>query len=109
METNQDNQEKVKKANELWVSSGSDIKKLSKAIFAAYLNDKTGADIVMTVVGAGALNQATKGIILANSDFTRLGLSASILPVFVKVPPKQGKLSGGDISAIQLRLKITKL
>ena len=65
----------------LKVGSGTNVAKLASSIFSAY-QEKPDSEIKVRVIGAGALNQAIKGIIISNKQFVKNGKIALILPSF---------------------------
>lgn len=79
------------------VRSNTDPKSLAQSIITAETKDK---NVSVQVVGAGALNQAIKAIIMANAQFSQNGGSKKIEPTFVTIEDGEGK----DITAIKLIL-----
>lgn len=90
----------------LRVSSTTNVGKLAGSIYASYKENET-AIIIMRTIGAGALNQGIKGVILANKQFSKIGLAATCLPYF-KSFESDGE-NGRDMTAIEMILKIKRV
>lgn len=69
MEAINEVQEKV---TTLRCSSSTDAKKLAGSIYSTYQSNPDN-DIIIRVIGAGALNQAIKGAIISNKFFAKKG------------------------------------
>lgn len=84
----------------LRVGSATNVAKLASSIFSAY-TENPEADVSLRVIGAGALNQAVKGIIISNKQFVKNGKIAYIMPSFQNFD--------NDNTSIVLHLKIHTL
>ena len=73
--------EEVSTEKVLRCKTSTDANKLAGSIYSTYQANK-GEDIYIRVIGAGALNQAVKGIIISNKFFAKKGLIAHICPSF---------------------------
>lgn len=71
----------MEKTKTLRCSSSTDANKLSGSIFSVYQEDPQ-TDIVIRVIGAGALNQGIKAVIIANKFFAKKGIALSVRPYF---------------------------
>jgi stage V sporulation protein SpoVS len=80
---------------ELRCKTSTDAKRLSGSIHGLWKKDPT-TPIVIRVIGAGALNQAVKGVILANKFFIKTGIVLGIQPSF--------QTSEDGVTAIDLRI-----
>lgn len=87
------------------VGSATDIIKLCSSITASYEENKD-VPIVIRSVGAGALNQAVKGVILSNRYFSKIGYKASLTPYFRDLPTQEGQQK---ISAIEMSLTLLRI
>ena len=78
------------------VKSSSDVTKLSSSITAAVLKRTKDEQVEIRAVGAGAVNQAIKAVIKANSALHPHGVSVLLRPMFFGFDdPNSGKeLSG---------------
>ncbi len=84
----------------LKVSTKSDVRKVAGAILSVL---EEGKDVTLDVIGAGALNQAIKSVIVARSFSIVSGIDLLILPAFTN-------LEGEDSTNITgLTLKIVKM
>ena len=81
----------------LRVSSSSSASKLAVAISHAVYDSK---QVTLRAVGAGAVNQAIKGIAIASGYVGMRGLTLYTRPGFTTIPMKDG-----DVSAIVLRVE----
>lgn len=79
--------------------SSTDSSKLAGSIFSTY-QENNDVRIIIRVIGAGALNQATKAVIISNKFFSKKGLSVALKPSFSDCD--------GDMTAIELRVIIFK-
>ena len=89
----------------LRVKSDTDSNKLAGSIKATYLENPE-QKVRLRVIGAGALNQAIKAVIVSNREFSKKGLFATVIPFFKDLP---GKDSSTQISAIELLLEYKKV
>jgi stage V sporulation protein S len=88
------------------VKSDTDSAKLCGSIISAY--EKNKSEITLRVIGASALNQAVKAVIMSNQPLSTKGLQAKIYPVFVTIKAdKNNEIK--DISAIELRLDFERI
>ena len=78
--------------------SSTDANKLAGSIHSAFQNDPA-KKILIRVIGAGALNQATKACILANKFFAKKGIILALQPSFQTI---------GEITAIELKVLLLK-
>ena len=78
MEAINEVQEKV---TTLRCSSSTDAKKLAGSIYSTYQSNPDN-DIIIRVIGAGALNQAIKGAIISNKFFAKKGILIGVQPFF---------------------------
>ena len=81
---------------EIKVSSKSNPKSVAGMIFAMVKDKK---ETIIATIGAGALNQAIKAIIIANGFLAPLGIRVNVDPYFF-----QTEVDEQDISAIKLKL-----
>lgn len=88
------------KINELRCKSSTDAKRLSGSIHGMWKKEPH-TPIVIRVIGAGALNQAIKGVILANKFFIKTGIVLAVQPTFHN--------SDDGITAINLKLIYQKI
>ena len=80
------------------VSSKSIPQKVAGAISNLFREDKK--EIVVSAIGAGALNQAIKAIIIARGFLTPAGINIVIVPAFSDI-----SIDGEERTAIKLTLK----
>lgn len=85
----------------LRASSSTDSKKLASSIITHY-ESNAETPIVVRSIGAGALNQAVKAVIIANKFFVRIGIVLHLAPAFQDIP-------GEDITSVQLTIKYHKI
>jgi stage V sporulation protein S len=81
----------------LLVKGSTDVKGLGMAIHTSLLN---GNPPVLRAIGAGAVNQALKGIIVARSYVAQRGLDLVVRPGFEDVKGHRGD----DVSCMTLRV-----
>lgn len=86
------------------VSSQTDIMRLCSSITSVH-SENSKQHIIIRSVGAGALNQAIKGVILSNRHFAKIGLKASLTPYFKDLVIE----SGETISSIEMSLQLLPL
>lgn len=89
----------------IWVSSTTNVGKLAGSITSSYEANKR--DISLRIIGAGALSQAIKGVIISNRFFIKQGLVAMVMPSFQSIP--SDKTPAGEVTTICLDLKIQKV
>lgn len=70
------------------VSSKTDVKKLASAIY--YELKKNGGKVFLRAVGAGAVNQAVKGIAIARGIAAAMGEDLRMIPGLETVEMKDG-------------------
>lgn len=80
--------------------ASTDANKLAGSIYSVYQTDPD-TEISLRVIGAGALNQAVKGVIISQKFFAKKGLFVSIFPSF--------KDTDGEMTAISLKLIISNI
>jgi len=83
----------------LRVTSGGNPKNLASAIAHALYESP---EVTLRAVGASALNQAVKGIIIARSYVAPRGMDLYVVPGFVTIESRDG-----DISAIVLKVRVS--
>lgn len=83
--------------NTIKVSSKSDSQKVAGAICNILKNEK---DLEINVVGAGALNQAIKAIIIARGFLAPSGINLKCVPSFNDI-----KIEGEEKTAIKLLIE----
>lgn len=97
----------MSKSKQYNVGSGTNTKNLADSIYQFYLNlpdDNDGpANICLKAVGAGALNQAIKSIIIANKSLAAIGFTLSVKPFFENIDP------GTNFTGIGLNLVIVEI
>lgn len=81
------------------VASGSNIHKVSEAIYKAYLE---GTCKEIQAIGGGAVNQAVKALAIARSKLSLAGIDVAFIPGFRDIPDTRKE--GGTISAINFRI-----
>lgn len=81
----------------LRVSSRTDTRKLGKALYQVLR--KNGGEAVLQAVGAGAVNQAVKGVAVARGLAAPEGADLKTVPGLVKV-----EVDGSEKTAVQLRV-----
>jgi stage V sporulation protein S len=79
----------------LKVSGKTNPKKLAGAIFLTL--KENGGEVTVQAVGAGAVNQAVKGIAIARGMSATLGMDLKLIPGFQNI-----KIHDRDVTAIQL-------
>lgn len=87
----------------LRVSGGTDCHKLASAISGVI--ERQQGRCVLEYVGAGAGNQAIKGLIIANNFLAAQGIHLSVVPAFRKRPMPDNP----DAVAVQLRTIVHNL
>ena len=92
--------EEVSTEKVLRCKTSTDANKLAGSIYSTYQANKC-EDIYIRVIGAGALNQAVKGIIISNKFFAKKGLIAYICPSF--------RDTDKSMTAISLRIIFHKI
>ena len=80
--------------------ASTDANKLAGSIYSAYQGNQDG-NIYLRVIGAGALNQAVKGVIISQKFFAKKGLFVSLLPSFQDTDK--------EMTAISMRLIIGRI
>lgn len=70
-----------KKTKVLRCSSSTDANKLSGSIYSVF-QESSETEIVIRVIGAGALNQAIKAVIISNKFFAKKGYYLAVKPSF---------------------------
>lgn len=79
--------------------ASTDVNKLAGSIHSTFVGNPD-ADIVVRVIGAGALNQAVKGAIICNKFFAKKGLVVLLQPSFQDAE--------GAVTAIELKVILMK-
>lgn len=87
---------------EIRCASTTGCKDLAGSIFKAY-NDNPEDRIIVKVIGAGALNQATKAVIISNTFFASMGKVVYMLPTFTDLN------AGETVTGINLLLSVRSL
>lgn len=80
--------------------TSTDANKLAGSIHSAYQEDSM-SPIVLRVIGAGALNQAVKAIIISNKFFAKKGIVVDLRPSFQD--------ASENMTAIELRVIFSKI
>ena len=88
MEVEKIPQENLESEILLLVGGETNVNKLAGAIISNHLQNSKKT-ILLRTVGAGALNQAVKGVILANQHFSKKGKIAHSLPYFTEIEDKK--------------------
>lgn len=81
-------------------SSATDANKLAGSIYSTYQED-AATQIIIRVIGAGALNQAIKAVIISNKFFAKKGLVTDLRPSFQD--------ASENMTAIELKIAFTKV
>lgn len=89
----------VQSENSLRCKSSTDANKLAGSIYSTYQGDPS-VPIIIKVIGAGALNQAVKAVIISNKFFSKKGLSTGVTPFFLDAEK--------NVTAIGLKLVLTR-
>jgi len=84
---------------ELRCKSSTEVNKLAGSIYSSYTSDPQGS-LCIRAVGAGAVNQAIKAVVVSNKFFGKLGLVAGVEPHFLEMD---------GITIIVLRLAIRNI
>lgn len=97
----------------LKVAGHTDSKKLSDSIISSY-NDSDTSKVTLRTIGAASLNQAMKGVIIANKYFVNKGILLVIKPAFQDLFKKDifPNCEEGDtskITAIELRIQYERI
>jgi stage V sporulation protein S len=90
------------------VKSSTDSTSLSRSVISAHEKDD-GVPITLRAVGAGALNQAVKAAIIANTQLARKGLKIALIPSFIKLEMTPDAAEKGLVTAIQLNVFFARL
>ena len=85
----------------LRTSSSTDAKKLASSIISHYEKDKH-IPIIVRSIGAGALNQGVKAIVIANKFFVGQGIVLAVIPAFNDV-------EDATVTSIELRIRYVNL
>lgn len=80
--------------------ASTDANKLAGSIYSAY-KDNQDKTLVVRVIGAGSLNQATKAVIIANKFFSKKGIILDVRPSFCDV--------SDDMTAVNLRIIFSRV
>ncbi len=84
------------------VGSGTDAIKLANSIKSVY-EKNADSQVTVRAIGAGAINQAIKGVILSNSFFSQKGKLAHLLPSF-KTITDEGMQK--EITAVEFKIVV---
>lgn len=79
--------------------SSTDANKLAGSIYSIYQEDAT-SHIILRVIGAGALNQAIKAVIISNKFFAKKGIVVDLRPSFQD--------ASENMTAIELKVLFNK-
>ena len=79
--------------------TSTDANKLAGSIYSTF-QENADAQIVIRVIGAGALNQAVKAAIISNKFFAKKGLVVDLRPSFQD--------AAENMTAIELRVVFSK-
>ena len=85
-----------KKTKVLRCSSSTDANKLSGSIYSVF-QESSETEIVIRVIGAGALNQAVKAVAIARGFVAPSGVDLVCIPAFAEV-----EVEGEDRTGIKL-------
>jgi len=85
------------------VASKTNPKKLAASICIVYRNSKEPINIILNFVGAGALNNAVKSVIIANQTLSSLGKKIKCVPNFNTIDDEL------NFTGMQLSLELTKI
>lgn len=88
-----------KESKVLRCSSSTDAQKLAGSIHSLHQENPL-TQIIIRVIGAGALNQATKAAIISNKFFARKGVSVALQPSFQD--------ADGEMTAIEMKIIFVK-
>lgn len=88
---------------EFWVGSGTDPVNLSKAISAAL---QTNNALALIAMGAGAVNQAMKGLAIANRNFASSGGVITTIATMVDVQVKNVQGVSEEKTAMRFLSKV---
>lgn len=91
----------IKEPVVLKTSSATDATKLASSIVSHYQKDKITL-IIIRAIGAGAVNQSVKSVIIANKYFVRQGMVLMIIPAFNDIEEE-------NVTAVELRLQYKQL
>ena len=83
------------------VKSEGNIHNVAEAIYKAYLEDPI---LEIQGIGAGAVNQAVKALIIARSKLSLLGVDIAVVPSFKNITNIKDDGKGLTISAINFRI-----
>jgi len=83
--------------NVLRVSAKTDVKKLGTALY--HMLRENGGEAVLQAVGAGAVNQAVKGVAVARGLAAPEGADLKVVPGLTRVT-----VGGAEKTAVQLRV-----
>lgn len=75
----------------LKVSTKSDVRKVAGAIVSIL---EEGKSVSLDIIGAGALNQAVKAVIIARSFTITSGMDLLISPAFANLPGEDKNVTG---------------
>jgi stage V sporulation protein SpoVS len=90
----------------LKVSSSTDSNKLAGSIISAY-NGGTNVKVTLRAIGAGALNQATKAIIICKGELAKKGVKPLVNFSFKDLD--DFRTAGAKITALEMTLELYKL
>jgi len=75
----------------LRASSSANIKKLASAIYAVFTSKEYHQGVQLRALGASAVNQAFKSVIIARRDLAPLGYDLKIRPFFLTENNEHGE------------------
>ena len=75
--------------------SSTDANKLAGSIHSSH-KANPDSEVVLRVIGAGALNQAVKAVIISNKFFAKKGMSLAVQPSFQD--------ADGEMTAIEMKI-----
>lgn len=88
------------------VGSSTESSKLAGSITASYATEPD-SQVILRTVGAGALNQAIKAVIISNQEFSKRGLIAGLVPYFKNFQDSKDETK--SVTSIELKIKLAKL
>lgn len=90
--------------SEIWARTGDNVKTIADQIFTA-LAESSLPFVDVASIGAGALNQAVKGMATARQKFLALGLDIHAIPFYSVVIDDRG----GEKTRMVFRLEVVDL
>lgn len=82
--------------------ASTDATRLAGSIYSAWQSND-GSEIVLRVIGAGALNQAVKAAIISNKYFANKGLKVMLQPAF-RDAGSEGSMTAIELSVVPVKM-----